>query len=328
MWHHVMSRGVGRRSVFECRDDMRYFMALLARAVRRDEIAIHSFCFITNHFHLLLQSKGGLSSAIGRSKYRYAQRFNRRRGRRGPLFEGRFQSRVVDTMAYRRVLVRYIDDNPVSAGIVAAAEDYPYGSARAYARESGPPWLERAWIESEVAMICPAGRYHPDWYHARFPSELPTDVRDLVRRRIEVAYPGEDSFDDLIGGTPDAVREWMERCAELADGFPPGPPIATPERLGEALEFFAIGWDEWTCRRGIQRKFVNARGLASPGLLRDLCGLSAREICLHTSLPLSTVAGRLLAHRQALRQDPVYFERCAAVTSLVMTDMANACAIS
>ncbi len=66
-WHHVMNRGIARRSLFESRDDIRFFLACLARAVRRGQIEVHAWCILTTHFHLLVRSPGGeLSAAMRR----------------------------------------------------------------------------------------------------------------------------------------------------------------------------------------------------------------------------------------------------------------------
>ena len=102
-WHHVMNRGITRRTAFENRDDCRAFLAGIARAVRRREIEVHSFCVTTTHFHLLVRSPSGqLSQAMRRIQNRYVRRFNRSRRRDGPLFRGRFRSRPVDSLTYRR----------------------------------------------------------------------------------------------------------------------------------------------------------------------------------------------------------------------------------
>ena len=138
-WHHVMNRAIARRTALENRSDFRYFCSLLAREVRRGEIEIHAYCLMSTHFHLLVRSPmGRLSEAMKRIQNRYVRRFNRTRRRDGPLFRGRFRSKVVGDEDYHLVLLRYIDFNPVSAGLASLPSDYPYGSAAAYGRNRGP----------------------------------------------------------------------------------------------------------------------------------------------------------------------------------------------
>lgn len=115
------------------------FLSLLARAVRRFGIELHAYALLTTHFHLLVRSPGDrLSRAIGWVEQRYVLRFNRRRERDGPLFRGRFVSRWIDTHRYWRVVVQYIDDNPLEAGLCATSTHYAWGSRRHYARLAGP----------------------------------------------------------------------------------------------------------------------------------------------------------------------------------------------
>src|SRR5437867_1139696 len=103
-----MNRGIARRPVFETRADIRFFLACLARAVRRGELEVHVFCVLTTHFHLLVRSPiGRLAVAMKRIENAYVRYYNRTRRRDGPLFRGRFRSRPVESLRYRNLLVRY-----------------------------------------------------------------------------------------------------------------------------------------------------------------------------------------------------------------------------
>ena len=118
-WHHVMNRAVAKRPLYEDRRDVRCFLACLALAVRASLLEVHAWCVMTTHFHLLVRSPDGrLSDAIRGIQREYSRAFNRRHRRDGPLARGRFKSKRVNTLEYRRTLVRYIDANPVLAGIV------------------------------------------------------------------------------------------------------------------------------------------------------------------------------------------------------------------
>lgn len=90
-WHHVWGRGIGKRSIFETHRDIEAFEACIARAVRREEIEVHGFVFMTTHFHLLVRSRNGrLSEAMRRVLNEYTRYFNRTRDRDGTVWRGRF----------------------------------------------------------------------------------------------------------------------------------------------------------------------------------------------------------------------------------------------
>jgi len=99
------------------------------------------------------------------------------------LFRGRFHSRPVTSLVYRRTLVRYIDDNPVHAGMVDEAADYPWCSRAHFAKRKGPIWHARDWVEAQVAEAAGRRQFDPlDYAHA-FPPKLPPAVRAWLERR-------------------------------------------------------------------------------------------------------------------------------------------------
>jgi hypothetical protein len=173
-----MNRAVGKRPLFEGEVDLRDFEDSIAASVDRGEIRLQSYAFLTTHFHMLVESPTGhLSEALRRIESEYVQRFNLRHDRDGPLVRGRFRSKIVDDLRYWFALVRYIDHNPVEAGLVALPSEYPHGSAFHYARLEGPPWLDRAPVEHFVRKLRSAPSFSPiDYAHVsreRRPPELP-----------------------------------------------------------------------------------------------------------------------------------------------------------
>src|SRR5213079_35370 len=117
-WHHAWGRGIAKKPIFETSREIRRFEAALARAVHRGDLEVHSFVFMTTHFHLLIRSpRGMLSKALGRVLWDFTTYDNRTRDRDGTVWKGRFGSKAVTSLRYRRAVVRYIDDNPVEAGL-------------------------------------------------------------------------------------------------------------------------------------------------------------------------------------------------------------------
>ena len=218
-WHHVMGRGIAKRTIFECRDDFRYFLALLALEVRRGVLEVHAFALMQTHYHLLVRSPlGQLPKAMERVLRNYSRWFNRRRRRDGALFAERFKSKLVDHHAYRSLLVRYIDDNPVKARLAPHSAAYPFGSAFQYAQRQGPVWLERTWVEDEVKGVRGRLEYRPEDYSERFPSRLPGAICDWIDHRIQ--SPHTDPI-ELLAPHEQSQIDWMVRKALLADGTEP-----------------------------------------------------------------------------------------------------------
>ena len=105
-----------------------------------------------NHVHLIAvpQTQEGLALAIGETHRRYTCIINSRQDWRGYLWQGRFNSFPLDS-AYLYAAVRYVERNPVRAGIVEKAEDYPWSSARAHAQRSEDPLLSDFYLMDEIA---------------------------------------------------------------------------------------------------------------------------------------------------------------------------------
>jgi REP element-mobilizing transposase RayT len=102
-------------------------------ASSRYAVEIHSYCVMSNHFHLLVRSNNGKLSDFMRFVVgRFTRMHNLRRGGDGPLFRGRFTSKHIDSDPHLVECLRYIHLNPVRAGLVETAEQWEFSSARAY----------------------------------------------------------------------------------------------------------------------------------------------------------------------------------------------------
>jgi hypothetical protein len=305
VWHHVMNRGIAKRTVFESRRDIRYFLSRVARAVRSGWIEVHSYSVLTTHFHMLVRSKdGGLSQAMCRVLDEYVRWFNRSRKRDGPLFRGRFRSRPVDTLEYRRRLVQYIDANPVQANLAPASGLYPHGSAWWYMRLRGPRWLDRSWIEQDVRDYGRHPTFDPGRYAALFGGPMPDGLARVIERRIESGVRAHDPLDDLIGAAPERVLEWMRHKAAVADGTSIDLPICDPEDVCElvAAEFRDRPDGQPSVRQGNR----SARTLLEIALLRDLCGCPFRQIGARSRMSDARVARAYRAHAEMLAEVEEY----------------------
>jgi len=143
--HHVVQRGHNRQPVFAEEDDYRHYLANLAELKGVFQCKVHAFCLMTNHVHLVIdpgekpESLGELMKRVSGRQTRYV---NRLEGRSGTLWEGRFKSSPVDTNAYLLACCRYVEMNPVIAGICDDPASYPWSSCATRLGQAGYGWLD------------------------------------------------------------------------------------------------------------------------------------------------------------------------------------------
>lgn len=128
--HHVVQRGNNRQEVFRDAADCERYLTLLADLADAMRTSVHAYVLMPNHVHLLVtpgepMTLGRLMQALGR---RYVMWFNRRHGRTGTLWEGRYRACIVESEHYLFACCRYIEMNPVRAGLVADPADYRWSS--------------------------------------------------------------------------------------------------------------------------------------------------------------------------------------------------------
>lgn len=311
-WHHVMNRGLARRTIFENDADIRFYMSRLARAVKRDAIEVHAFTFLPTHFHLLIRSlRGELSQSMMWIQNQYVRWFNRRRKRDGPLFRGRFWSNRITSMNYWRVVVHYIDNNAVDAHIAGRSDQYPYCSAHYYTKALGPTWMTRKTIEEEVTAAMRSPKYLPEDYLAVFGQEASPDQSWLVERRMKQFAPGKDPLDYLVKSAPPAVRRWMIRKATLADGKWREYVVASPKTLKAVMASFINRDPEWKVKpNGVDR---SGWKIMMIGLLRNVSGLRLFEISRRAEVTDSSVSRALIDHKNLMMSNDDYSQRATLI---------------
>jgi putative transposase len=124
-----MSRGNGRMTIFFDDGDYGHFMQLFRETMEDFQLECWNYCLMPNHYHATVQpTLPNLSSAIQHLHGRYASWWNRRYGKVGHVFQGRFKAQIVQREGYAMALSRYVALNPVRARMVERAEDWPWGS--------------------------------------------------------------------------------------------------------------------------------------------------------------------------------------------------------
>ncbi len=148
--YHLTSRGDDREAIYLSNADRECWQEVFAEVCRRFNWVCHAYCLMGNHYHLLVETpEGNLSEGMRQLNGVYTQRFNRAHGRVGHIFQGRYKAILVDKESYLLELARYIVLNPVRAGMVRSAKDWPWSSYRATAGFETPyPWLQVDWVLS------------------------------------------------------------------------------------------------------------------------------------------------------------------------------------
>ena len=139
-YHHIVNRGVNRSDIFVDDEDREVFVRIMCKASRIYDATVHDYCLMDNHYHLLLENRQeNLSLLMRQINANYAIYFNKKHHRTGHLWQGRFSSWYIlgDDYLYRTI--RYIEHNPIEAGIVSQVRDYDHTLAGRILRGESVP---------------------------------------------------------------------------------------------------------------------------------------------------------------------------------------------
>ena len=130
--YHIVQRGNNHEACFVEPENYQYYLELWKENARRYGIAVHAYCLMTNHIHFLVtpEHADSISRATSVIGSRYAWYFNKSYKRSGTVWEGRHKSSLVQTDRYFLICCRYIEMNPVMAGMVCKPEEYRWSSYR------------------------------------------------------------------------------------------------------------------------------------------------------------------------------------------------------
>ena len=209
--HHVTQRGNRRMETFFCDEDYEAYLDLMAEWGRRCGVEIWAYCLMPNHVHMIAapEQVESLARAVGEAHRRYTRHANFREGWRGYLWQGRFASFPLSD-AHLYSAVRYIERNPVRAGLCERAEEYRWSSAKAHL----------AGADDVLVRVSPLLSRWPDWEGVL--SGRGEDESSLAAMRLH-ARTGRPLGDDAF----------LERVGELVGrDLRPGRP-GRPRKTGE-----------------------------------------------------------------------------------------------
>jgi putative transposase len=217
--HHVIQRGNNRQAIFAAAEDYEVLLNLLSENAAKFGVALHAYVLMSNHFHLLATPDSTealplMMQSVGR---RYVRYFNDRQGRSGTLWEGRYRSTLIQTERYLLACMAYIDLNPVRAGLVAEARDYPWSSHRHYVG------LQMDKHVVPHALI---------WELGNTPFAREAAYADLVRGGLSADQQKALTQSVLNGwalGEPDFVAALQKRTARRVSKAQAGRPVVNPK---------------------------------------------------------------------------------------------------
>lgn len=208
--HHVTQRGNDRQTVFHSPADRLLYLDLLRRHTVRSGVRILGYCLMTNHIHLVAvpEREDSLAQCLARVHSEYALTLNRAEGRCGHLWQNRFYSCPLDERHLITALL-YIDLNPVRAGLIATAWEWPWSSARAHSAE----------LAVDTVLDCDWAAYCRFWNHREWQDLLMAGMSDGESCAVRVATRNGEplgSVDFVIG----LERQAGRRLRPLPRGRP------------------------------------------------------------------------------------------------------------
>ena len=267
--YHATSRGLERQPIVRDDVDRERWTELLDRVATRRSWRVFAWALMDNHYHAFLRvPHGDLSSGMHDLNAGYASAFNRRHGRCGPLFQGRFKGILVEEQYHYWELSRYIHLNPVRAGLAEDAVAYPWGSCRFYFDKRGAPdWLDREVILAEHGRALRAARRA---YRAFLQAGVSAPPDSPLAEAAASTLLGSCAF-------VDRMREWLQD--RLPDReVPAARELRATRRIEDVVDAVSDAFGvsaEYVLRRGSRQ---NPARLAAVYLCRSLTRASVREI--------------------------------------------------
>ena len=196
--HHVILRGNNRCPVFSSPKSYEFYVRKLYNACDQYGCRVHAYVLMTNHIHLLItpSSKSALSQTLQMTGRHYVPFFNRLTDRTGGLYESRYRSTVVDSEAYLLTCMRYIELNPIRAGMVEHPADYRWSSYGANALGQRDELVSPHPI---FLRLAPSSEQRQKDYRAIFRQKLSPSVLDEIRQSTNGGWAlGDQRFQDRI----------------------------------------------------------------------------------------------------------------------------------
>jgi len=189
--HHITQRGNNRATVFFDDEDRQTYLKLLAVYSQKYHLQVWAYCLMDNHIHLLAvpEAETTLSRGIGMTNQMYTQYINRKLNQSGRIWQNRFFSCVVENDQYLWAVARYIEHNPLKAGLAESAETYQWSSAKTHISGTADSLLgTNTWLSPQEQEA-----------YAEFVRTEDEETDIAIRRATRCGRPfGSEVFIDLL----------------------------------------------------------------------------------------------------------------------------------
>ena len=229
--YHVTSRGDRREDIFLDDTDRELWLTTLTQCCERFNWAIHAWCQMSNHYHLLIETpEANLSAGMRQLNGVYTQLVNRRHQRVGHVFQGRYKAILVDRNSYLLELSRYVVLNPVRAAMVKHVRQWKWSSYHATLdRDLRPPWLQ------------------VDWLLSQFGAQKKRQIERYVEF-VQQGIRGVDVWQNVRGqvflGSDEFVQAMQNRLADEAKLTHQEIPRIQRRALAKSLKFYRQEFDD------------------------------------------------------------------------------------
>jgi putative transposase len=192
--YHVINRGNNRQDVFHKPADFQAFLAALAELKERKPFALYGYCLLNNHFHLLLRPTGDatISRIMQSLLVSHTQRYHRHYRSGGHVWQGRFKSPVIQHDEHLLTVLRYIEANPLRAGIVKRADEYMWSSYREHGLGEADALVDKLITYEELS---PLAKVRQRKWAEKVHRPIERVTLDAIRRSSATGLPyGDDAW--------------------------------------------------------------------------------------------------------------------------------------
>ena len=202
--YHVIARGNRRAGIFHDKADYRKYLTRLRQCQERDGLTCYAYVLMNNHLHLLVESgKVPLSRTMQTLQFTYSQYYNRRYGKQGQVFQGRYKAILCDRDTYLLELVRYLHLNPARLRTPKSPWNYPWSSHAGYMGKTSTVRIETGVVlEQFHRQVGPARRA----YHAFLREGVPQGHQPQFYKTVDQRFLGDKGFLNTVKRKADSIQ--------------------------------------------------------------------------------------------------------------------------